>query len=380
MSIETLSADLDNRTVYKPRNGGAVPAESTIAKPTPKQSEKSPLPGFCTARLYGNYTAPPSIVHQIMGEEEFVVIFGDSGTMKTFFVLDMLLHVATGTEYYGRPVTKSGVLLIVGEGGGGIDRRVKAWLIAHGINEGDVQPLIYVATRPASLLDDPDTIAVTIEAAEKVLGCRVETVAFDTLAANFGAGDENKTSDMNTAVNNAKKVSDGRAIVFIHHSGLTDKNRERGSSVLKGAADVRIIITRIKHGGSDVVVAECKKMKDGPEFAPMAFNWNTVELGWRDGMGKPLTSLVLAKTDLPKVSKTEKKRQGRLQVAVIATLAKHGAGMTRKDLVASIRAADASGKPPTESSVYNAVGRLVKDGSLTEIAGLIAIATAKDSE
>jgi putative DNA primase/helicase len=90
----------------------------------------------------------------------------------------------------------------------------------------------------------------------------------DTLARTFGAGDENKQADMNAYVSAADRLREatGANVLIVHHSGVHEDKRERGSNVLRGAADTVIKVSRndnkldiINHGPEG-------KQKDAEEF------------------------------------------------------------------------------------------------------------------
>ena len=64
-------------------------------------------------------------------------------------------------------------------------------------------------------------------------------VIVDTLNRNFGGGDENSTADMTRFINGLDRLKHelGTAIMVVHHTGLGDTQRGRGSSALKAAVD-----------------------------------------------------------------------------------------------------------------------------------------------
>src|SRR3954453_12702372 len=73
-------------------------------------------------RLTSNY-----IVKGVLGDGEMGVVYGESGGGKTFFALDLALHVAAGKEWRGRRVRQGGVVYVAAEGGHGINNRVVAF-------------------------------------------------------------------------------------------------------------------------------------------------------------------------------------------------------------------------------------------------------------
>jgi hypothetical protein len=214
-------------------------------------------------------------IQGIMENNSFYYDFGDAGHLKTFVGLDRLLCVATGKDYHGHPVKQGTVFYIAGEGQQGIGRRIAAWHINNGTKAKDVP--FFVAKTPTQLMD-PEAVdqvkrAVDILAAEYG---HPAIIHIDTLARNFGDGDENSTKDMNRVISNldtAFGADIGRGLT--HHTGHLNKERARGSIALHGAADAAF---RIRHLPDGTVLVECKKMKDAPPAPPMLFVRNEIKL------------------------------------------------------------------------------------------------------
>jgi len=118
-------------------------------------------------------------------------------------------------------------------------------------------------------------------------------VQIDTLARNFGAGDENSTEDMSTFITHLDRHIRQRwscAVVVVHHSGH-NMERARGSSALKAAVDSEIEVSRDEAGNVRVKVT---KMKDAEVPPEMMLRLKGVELpGLFDEEGAPVTSAVL---------------------------------------------------------------------------------------
>jgi RecA-family ATPase len=93
-------------------------------------------------------------------------------------------------------------------------------------------------------------------------------IVFDTLARNFGAGDENNTSDMNkfvAAIDALRGAYPGCTAIVVHHTCHGDKSRARGSMVLTAAADAEY---RVEKKYASVTVRNTK-MKDAAPPLPM---------------------------------------------------------------------------------------------------------------
>jgi hypothetical protein len=169
---------------------------------------------------------PDFIINPLVEENSLFSIFGDAGTYKSIIADEMMACTATGEPFFGMSVKKGPVVYICGEGRSGVRRRFKAWEIVRQVPL-DGAPLL-VSNGAMALCDDAQT-ALTLkrlEAAADKYGPPA-LVVIDTLARNFGPGDENSTADMTKAVAAADRIRQlyGSAVGLVHHSGIIDKNR-----------------------------------------------------------------------------------------------------------------------------------------------------------
>ncbi|NCC59287.1 MAG: hypothetical protein EOM17_17005, partial [Synergistales bacterium] len=122
-------------------------------------------------------------------------------------------------------------------------------------------------------------------------------IIIDTVARSMVGGDENSAKDVSIFIDrvDALRRKYGSSALLVHHSGIMDKGRLRGSSAWKGALDAEYLISSSGPEGL-LVTVECKKMKDAPQPAP--FSFEAVEYVVLEGKtGKEYTSLALKPTD-----------------------------------------------------------------------------------
>lgn len=157
-------------------------------------------------------------------------------------------------------------------------------------------------------------------------------VVLDTLARNFGPGDENDTRDMNLAVLACDEIrrETGSTVLIAHHSSHSDKGRGRGSSALRAAADAEFLLTRTEDG---TVVIRATKMKDAPLPSPMSFRFESIDLGLTDDEGEVITSAVLVPTSFVVPTKATTAGTGKNQLRALNIL---------RDLLGRGRAKDAA--------------------------------------
>lgn len=263
-----------------------------------------------------SYRTPEFLIDGLIETESLGVVFGDPGSGKSFMAVDLALSVATGTQFHGRGVRQGPVFLIAGEGHNGLTRRFAAWSIYKGVSI-ESAPL-FVSNRPAQFLDAESAATVT-EAVRELAAHhgKPALIAIDTLARNYGPGDENSTSDMSAfvaAVDNLKAEFSGCAVALVHHTGHADKKRGRGAIALKGALDWEYLVEKT----DKLIRLTSTKMKDAELPAPLAFTLESVTL--RDGA----SSAALRETEAP--SRTTRLK-GKDQVAMTAlteALGKYG--------------------------------------------------------
>jgi len=248
------------------------------------------------SELLSNPRPTDWLIRDYLDKGALACLFGASGTMKSFVALDLGLCVAAGRPWHGCSVKPGPVIYVAGEGFGGLSKRIKAWTRQHDVS--DSIPF-YVSDRAVAVLD-PESLAeahTAIDGLVEQVGNPV-LIVVDTVARNFGPGDENSTRDMSAFVAGLDKIKTryGCAVLAVHHSGLTAQERGRGSYALHAGLDWEF---RLGVQG-DIRVLSCTKPKDF-EFPPdVAFAPEIVPTGWADPeTGADITSVVLNRTDLP---------------------------------------------------------------------------------
>ncbi|PMM44929.1 helicase RepA family protein [Vibrio breoganii] len=219
------------------------------------------------------------------------MVYGASGSFKSFLALGWACHVALGRDWNGCRVSKQPVLYIAGEGGIGVPRRIRA--LEKKYNQGNQIENLYRMDFPVSMGDvaQVNQLTETIEHYERELGVKFGLIIIDTLARCFGSGDENKTEDMGRfiAACDRIKAQVGVTILIVHHSGVADKERARGSSALRAACDFEYRIERLDAAKPAMILANTKS-KDEKEQSSQMFTLDSIFL-FMDSDGENVTSL-----------------------------------------------------------------------------------------
>lgn len=99
------------------------------------------------------------LIKPYLDEGALAMLFVEPGSMKSFLAIDMAYCIATGKEWHGYPVRKSGpVFYIAGEGFTGLSKRLRAWSLANGIDLEGIP--FFISNRPTQLLDPHSTLEV----------------------------------------------------------------------------------------------------------------------------------------------------------------------------------------------------------------------------
>jgi hypothetical protein len=179
--------------------------------------------------------SPAPLVAGMLDLDTLALLYGPSGSTKTFVALDLALSVATGTWWMGRAVEAGPVLYVVAEGLGGLGARVEAWQHQRQVwTCGDVAWL----PMAVSLIDRTAAAALAELAAE----VKPRLVVVDTLARCMVGGDENTARDVGVAVEGAEALrrASGACVLLVHHSGKDETAGARGSSALRAAVATEI--------------------------------------------------------------------------------------------------------------------------------------------
>ena len=266
--------------------------------PSPTQDRRQPGPkrfdliAFDDIRLS---TAPNYAIKGLLPRVGLAVIWGPPKCGKSFFVSDLLLHVALGWAYRGRRVNQAAVVYCCLEGADGFSNRMIAF--RHAKLAGGSEPVpFYISPTPLNLVMDHPALIGSIR--ERLGDVIPGVVVLDTLNRSL-AGSESSDEDMGAYVKAADALRDAFKclVVVVHHCGL-DATRPRGHTSLTGALDVQIAV---KKAGDLIVSAMVEYNKDGPEGAEVVSRLVPVEIGTDDD-GDQIGTLVVEPIDAQQVA------------------------------------------------------------------------------
>jgi KaiC/GvpD/RAD55 family RecA-like ATPase len=234
-------------------------------------------------------TAPQYLIEGLIEQQSLCQIFGEPGTGKSFVGIDVACSIGSGKDFHGRPVVRGPVIYVAGEGRRGVVRRSNAWGKAYEIDLADIALYISRTSVGINNGNNLSELKAEIRRIAEEFGSPA-LIILDTLARNFGDGDENDTRDMTSFIAEIDRLNDefDCASLIVHHAGHGEKGRARGSSALKGALDAEYKISK----QDDRIRMSCTKMKDDAEPEPMCFYLIPVDMG-QDEAGAIINSAVL---------------------------------------------------------------------------------------
>jgi hypothetical protein len=213
-----------------------------------------------------------------------IVLYGASGTGKSFVAFDLMASVARGVEWRGYRVKKSKVVFVVAEGSGGVGKRIKAYCQHNKIAADDLAIGIILSVPNVLDTDDIAELVVSVKA------CGADIVVIDTFAQVTSGANENSGEDMGRALRNLDLIREatGATIMIVHHAGKDLARGLRGWSGIRAAADAEIEVS----GSGDNRLVKVTKMKDGDDNIQLGFRLSTLIVGV-DGDGDSETSCVV---------------------------------------------------------------------------------------
>lgn len=288
------------------------------------------------------------IVKDFLPKATLGVLFGESGSGKTFASYDLCAAVCRGIEWNGKRVTKGRVLYVVAEGVAGFVNRIKAYCHQQGIQPSDIDMDVISDLTPNLL--EPAQITDLIKDIKKREP--YDLIVMDTFAQVMPGANENSGEDVGKALAECKRIHrhTGAMVLLVHHSGKDASKGARGWSGLRAAADVELEVLR----SDELRSISVTKLKDGQDGANIGFKLHTVILG-EDEDGDDITSCIVEYTNTGRATKEKGTVVGPKERQILMVLNEvFGLGTDQKmPLPELIEAAAAQLAPPVDGKRDN---------------------------
>jgi hypothetical protein len=204
------------------------------------------------------------LVQDVLPVAPLAMLYGESGSGKSFAALDIAMSIARGVAWRGHAVERGRVVYVAAEGAGGFAMRLRAYARHH---EVALDGLDVVADGP-NLLERTDVKALCQSIGPAAL------VVIDTLAASAPGANENASEDMGRALKAAGDIhrATGALVLLVHHAGKDASRGARGWSGLRAAVDAELEVSR----DGDARTLKITKQKDGADGAVHTFTLRSV--------------------------------------------------------------------------------------------------------
>ena len=232
------------------------------------EGDETTVAGFRFVDRVGmDHIRPPTwIVKDFLADESYAILFGPYGAFKTFVALDLALSIAAGfpADPSWEVVSPGPVLFAAGEGRSDLLNRVRAWEALHYGGE-KVEDFVLVDPVPTTIISEDALTAFSNEALRRHPNGYKATF-IDTLGRAMEGADENSQRDASamTALAYRLRTELGGSVLALHHSGLAEDKRPRGSSVF--AADADTMVRASRRGKDHMVELTMAKQKSAPEW------------------------------------------------------------------------------------------------------------------
>jgi hypothetical protein len=315
------------------------------------------------------------IIKGVIPNANLGVIYGASGSGKSFFAFEQAAAIARGIDWRGHKTVKSKVCWVAAEGQEDMRKRVFGYCKHHEIDPSELDNMFFVANAP-NLMEVNDVRDLVKQI--KKQGA-FDMVIVDTLAQSMPGGNENSGEDMGKVLGHCKEITrlTGAMVELIHHSGKDESRGARGWSGLRAACDFEFEIIR----ADEDRVATVTKMKGGADGAEYGFRLETLVVG-QDDDGDDETTCVVEFTDSSRATVTVTQGPKGANKRVLMENAKRmldlaGAGVTSNELIEVVWPLYSRGqtaRDPRKSNAQRDLTELVADGFLVQsAAGVVSL-------
>lgn len=342
--LETIATpERDARAMMQHDRASAMRSSVAFLKPDQPLKTREEITGTLRSFDYlrGKKTAPPAwLAKGLLPRAGIGLLFGETGSGKSFAAVHASLCVAYGVPFFGAKTKQGGVLYIAAEAGAGVARRIEAAdealdaITAPALRGAGVPPLdrapIKIVTQAPDLSRDGDAkpLLRTIELAKQQFereGHRLALVVLDTWHAALGGADENSSADAGHALKPliAAAETGDFLMLAVHHPGKDSERGARGSSALPAAADVIIAVSVPRFTGAKAKPASAPrravvtKLRDGDPGREVGYRLRIVQTDV-DEDGDPVTTCIVEPIDTPAVDGEGLTKSGRAFMDAVA--------------------------------------------------------------
>lgn len=242
--------------------------------------------------LLAPHDAPPYLVDRLLERGSEASLIGPSKSYKSLFADQLAVCVATGHPFFGRDCEEGLVVMLVGEGAGGVRHRLQA--LRHHLDIDFSDAPLAILPRPFTLPTEAGVMRLrrAIAAAEKRYNRKLALLIVDTYG-RYSNGEENESKSLYEFFRAITSCRGQGALLVVHHTGHGDVTRARGTSAWEQAVDTEFVASI--RADTNTRTIENTKQKDGEPCPPMHFTLKRVKTD-STRVGEPVWSVVLEPT------------------------------------------------------------------------------------
>lgn len=256
------------------------------------------------------------LVEDLIVKHSVNMIFGKSGSTKSFLALHMALALSHKREFFdlGSDVDAHvPVIYVALEGKSGMKNRLKGY---HQWFSEDKPKDFYISDFNPVLTQDA-TVDAFIEQTKK-LGVKEPLIIIDTYNQATPSMNENDAGQTGAVMKNCQKMVKelGATVLIVHHSNKSEDGDYRGSSAIHGAMDTMLKVkeTTGKDSKDSWYQLSVYKIKDGEVGREFSYKTIKVDLGI-NAKGREQSTLIISEQGLRKqVNQRQKLRDRQIEV------------------------------------------------------------------
>jgi hypothetical protein len=226
------------------------------------------------------------VVEDVIPMGEATLMFGDSGSGKSFVSFDIAMHIVRGLPYYGHNVEPGLVVYVAAEGALGFAKRKKAYALQHQLADDAAFPFYLITRRPDFFANDTDTAALIeeIHAVAAMYKVPLIMIVLDTLSALAPGMNENASQDISAVRRRIVRIQEEFfvSILLVHHkpkNGSTPRGHGSLTADFETTIELEVLTDKKTIEGKEVYRATARKQRDGKRGIHWEFVLPIFEVG-----------------------------------------------------------------------------------------------------
>jgi hypothetical protein len=227
------------------------------------------------------------LVEDVFPMGEITLIFGDSGSGKSFGTFDISMAVARGLNWNGKNVEPGLVVYVAAEAGKGFGKRKLAYSIQHELPHGASFPFYLCTKRPDFFSSDDDLVALieeVIAVCKTYPSYRLVLIVLDTLSALAPGMNENASQDVSMVRKRLVKLQEkfGSAVILVHHkpkNAATPRGHSSLTADFETTIEFEVATDKKTPTGGTIHRATVRKQREGKAGMKWEFTLPAISVG-----------------------------------------------------------------------------------------------------